>query len=318
LTWALGEVDLIKKPMSQPAVSVILPVYNGEKYLPFAIESVLAQTLEDYELIVVDDGSADATADIARSYGSRVIYAHQENRGTAGAFNHGLRLATGRHISWLSHDDMFMPEKLAAQVAVLDQSPGPAVSYTDIEIITPAGDRVTELRLPDYPQDQILRHILASGPIGMASYSICYDRRCIEEVGFYSEYWRYTQDAEMLVRLARRFPLIRVPRVLAQMRESVRPLKWEREVVLFFDHQINSIPFAEIFPELGAGVTAAERSQAYLSMGDTFAGFPYPLFRVAYSLYRRALRESPADARRLVRRMAGLYLRRRSDRRAEG
>lgn len=302
--------------MSSPTVSVILPVYNGEQYLPFAIESVLSQTLEDYELIVVDDGSADATAEIAKSYGGRVKYVHQENMGTAGAFNHGLRLATGRYISWLSHDDMFMPEKLAAQVAVLEQNPGPAVSYTDIEIITPGGDHVAEMHLPEHSQDQALRHVLTAGPIGMASYSICYDRRCIEAVGFYSEYWRYTQDAEMLVRLARRFPLIRVPRVLAQMRESVRPLKWEREVVVFFEQQINSIPFAEVFPELGAGATGAERSRAYLSMGDTMASLPDPLFRVAYALYRRALRENPSDARRLLRRMAGLYLRRRGERRA--
>jgi len=301
--------------MSQPAVSVILPVYNGEKYLPFAIESVLSQTLQDLELIVVDDGSTDSTPAIARSYGDRVRYVQQENRGTAGAFNNGLRLAAGKYISWLSHDDVFLPEKLAQQVAVLDKSSGPAVCYTDIEIIDAAGEIVTELRLPEYPQGKALRHVLTSGPIGMASYSICYDRRCIEAVGFYSEYWRYTQDAEMLARLARRFPLIRIPRILTQMRVSVRPLKWEQEVVVFFSQQLKSIPFAELFPELGADVTAAERSGAYSSIGDTFAGFQYPLYLVAYSQYRRALRENPADARRLLRRMVGLYLRRRGERR---
>jgi glycosyltransferase involved in cell wall biosynthesis len=300
--------------MSRPAVSVILPVYNGEQYLPFAIESVLSQTLQDYELIVVDDGSTDSTPAIVRSYGDRVRYVPQKNTGTAGAFNHGLKLASGKYISWLSHDDVFLPEKLAEQVAVLDKSSGPAVSYTDIEIINAAGENVTELQLPEYPLGKALRHVLTSGAIGLASYSICYDRRCIEAVGFYSEHWRYTQDAEMLARLARRFPLIRVPRILTQMRESVRPLKWEQEVVVFFSDQLKSIPFAELFPELAADITAAERSLAYLSIGDTFAGLQYPLYRVAYSQYRRALRENPADARRLLRRIVGLYLRRRGDR----
>jgi glycosyltransferase involved in cell wall biosynthesis len=301
--------------MSRPAVTVILPVYNGEQYLSIAIESVLSQTLQEYELIVVDDGSTDSTPAIARSYGDRVRYVQQKNTGTAGAFNHGLRLARGKYISWLSHDDVFLPEKLAEQVAVLDNSSGPAVTYTDIEIINASGELVTQLQLPEYPKGEALRHVLTSGVIGMASYSICYDRRCIEAVGSYSEYWRYTQDAEMLARLARRFPLIRVPRILTQMRESVRPLKWEQEVVTFFSQQLKAIPFAELFPELGTDTTAVKRSEAYLSIGDTFSGFQYPLYLVAYSQYRRALRENPADARRLLRRIVGLYLRHRGDRR---
>src|SRR5919202_5230350 len=103
--------------MSSPAISVILPVYNGEDYLRFAVESVLNQTLQDFELIVVDDGSKDSTPEIARSYGARVRYVRQENTGVAGAFNHGLRLAAGRYISWLSHDDVFLPRKLESQLA---------------------------------------------------------------------------------------------------------------------------------------------------------------------------------------------------------
>ncbi|HEX7957102.1 MAG TPA: glycosyltransferase family 2 protein, partial [Pyrinomonadaceae bacterium] len=110
--------------MSNPTVSVILPVYNGENFLRASVESVLGQTLKDYELIVVDDGSQDSTPSIAAEYGERLRYVRQENTGVAGAFNHGLRLARGRYISWLSHDDVFLPAKLERQVAAVRREAG--------------------------------------------------------------------------------------------------------------------------------------------------------------------------------------------------
>src|SRR5260221_3924635 len=136
--------------MSNPTVSVILPVYNGENYLRFAIEGALAQTLEGFELIVVDDGSKDATPQIARSYGEQIRYVRQENTGVAGAFNHGLRLATGKYISWLSHDDVFLPEKLEKQLAALRRVGEPAVCYCDVQIIDSAGSVTVEYELPEY------------------------------------------------------------------------------------------------------------------------------------------------------------------------
>src|SRR5438105_2939631 len=236
--------------MNSPAVSVILPVYNGEQYLRFAIESVLDQTLRDFELLVIDDGSKDSTPEIARVSDPRVRYVRQENTGVAGAFNHGLRLSRGRYISWLSHDDVFLPEKLERQVAALERLAGPAVCYTDAEMINSAGEVVAECRVPEYGRGEVLRHVLTAAPIALASYSICYDRRCVEEVGFYSERWRYTQDAEMLARLARRFPLVRVPEPLVRVREhedrGVRSGNWAREVVRFYRASLASTPFEEL------------------------------------------------------------------------
>jgi glycosyltransferase involved in cell wall biosynthesis len=296
--------------MSDLTVSVILPVYNGENYLRFAVESVLAQTLRDFELIVVDDGSKDSTPELMRAYGDpRVRYVRQQNTGVAGAFNHGIRIARGRYISWLSHDDRFMPEKLERQVGALAACAGPAVSYTDVQMIDSRGCVITEYRLPEHGREELLRNVMSCGLVCMASYSVLYDRRCVEEVGPYSERWRYTQDAEMLMRLARRFPLVRVPELLMQVREhegrGIRSEKWEREVVEFYSEHLGKLPFEELFPESGA--SGRERSEGYLKVGDTFAIQPFPLYRVAFSQYRRALRENPADAARLLRRMAGLY-----------
>ncbi len=297
--------------MSNPTVSVVLPVYNGENYLRFAVESVLEQTFRDFELIVVDDGSKDSTPEIARGYGERVRYVRQDNTGVAGAFNHGIRLARGQYVSWLSHDDRFHPSKLERQVEALKPLGVPAACFTDIEMIDSRGEVVTEHRLPEYERGETLRHVLTGGPVCSACYSLMLDRRCVEEVGPYSETWRYTQDVDMLSRLVRRFPLLRVPGALMQVREheerGIRSEKWAEEVPRFFRERIASIPFEELFPEHGAGASKAERSASYLWLADTLSAQPFPIYTVAFSQYRRALRENPANALLLARRMARLY-----------
>lgn len=289
--------------MSHPTISVILPVYNGENYLRFAIESVLDQTFKDFELIVIDDGSKDSTPEIARSYGEQVRYVHQENTGVAGAFNHGLRLAAGRYISWLSHDDIYLPEKLEKQLAALTRIGELAVCYGDVQIIDSTGSVIGDYETPEYDRDQVLRHVVTGGPVGSACYSIMYDRRCIDEVGQYSEYWQYTQDAEMLARLTRRFPLVRIPEALVQVREheerGVRSVKWEREALRYFKHQLRSIPLEELFPELGVDATRSDRGLALEWLGAELMTKPYPIYLAALTQFRRAALRRPRSAFRL-------------------
>jgi glycosyltransferase involved in cell wall biosynthesis len=284
-------------PMGEPTVSVILPVYNGENYLRIAIDSVLAQTQPGVELLVVDDGSRDSTPEIARSYGNRLRYVRQDNTGVAGAFNHGLRLARGRYVSWLSHDDRFLPTKLERQVAALERVGTPAVCYTDLQIIDARGEVMSEETLPEPLPNELVRQVLTGGPILSASYSVVYDRRCVDEVGGYDASWRYTQDAEMLLRLARRFPLVRVPGALMQVREhdrrGVRSKNWEREVVRFFHEKLDETPLAELFPELGPEPAKRERLWAQRWLADVLASRALPLCLAAYPRYLRLLRENP-------------------------
>lgn len=283
--------------MRKPAVSVILPVYNGEKYLRFAIESVLNQTFRDYELIVVDDGSIDRTPAIAREYGERLRYVRQENTGASGAFNHGVQLASGRYISWLSHDDVFMPAKLEKQIAAISRTTEPSACYTDIQMIDSRGRVFLDRRLPEHSRQEALRNVLTGGPICMASYSLLYDRRCIDEVGMYSSKLRYTEDVDMLARLARHFPLIRVPEIQMQVREhrqrSIRSKNWEREVAKYFPERLNTIPIQELFPDTRP-VTKIERAKAFLWLADRLATVPIPVYqRIARGQYLRALSERP-------------------------
>lgn len=106
--------------MTQPLISVMIGVYNAERYLAEAIDSVLAQSYRPLELIVVDDGSDDGSADLARTYGDALTYAHQENAGNGSARNHAVRLASGELFAFLDADDRFLPEKLEHQFAELE------------------------------------------------------------------------------------------------------------------------------------------------------------------------------------------------------
>jgi glycosyltransferase involved in cell wall biosynthesis len=108
---------------SNPLISVILPVYNGQRYLAEAIASVLAQTYRPVEIRVIDDGSTDHSAEVATSFASSVQYFYQTNGGIGAARNRGVDLARGSFFAFLDHDDLWVQEKLAYQMAAFDRDP---------------------------------------------------------------------------------------------------------------------------------------------------------------------------------------------------
>ena len=112
-----------------PAVSVIIPVYNGAAQLPVTLASVTAQRFRDLEVIVVDDGSTDASAELAEQSGARVV--RQSNRGPAAARNAACAIASGRYLAFLDADDHWMPEKLAASVAALEEKTDAVLAFSN-------------------------------------------------------------------------------------------------------------------------------------------------------------------------------------------
>src|SRR5690348_13396065 len=106
-----------------PRVSVVIPSYNSAQYVGAAIESVLVQTVPDVEILVVDDGSKDATREVVARYGDRARYLYQENAGVAVARNHGIRESSGEWIGFLDADDTWLPQKLERQLAALAAAP---------------------------------------------------------------------------------------------------------------------------------------------------------------------------------------------------
>ncbi|MFN2557378.1 MAG: glycosyltransferase family 2 protein [Nitriliruptorales bacterium] len=128
---------------SQPLVSIGLPVYNGASYLDRAIATILAQDLSDFELIISDNGSTDASPDIARSYARedpRVRFLRSEqNRGASWNFNRVVELASGPYFKWVAHDDEHAPTYLSRCVAALEAQPGAVLSHTQTVTIDAAG-----------------------------------------------------------------------------------------------------------------------------------------------------------------------------------
>jgi hypothetical protein len=116
-------------------VSVTIPTYNRAGMLPEALDSVLAQTYRDFELIVIDDGSTDETPTVMARYGTRVRYVRQPNGGLGAARNAGLRLATGKYVAFLDSDDAWFDFKLALQVALLEAMPDVGFLFTEFTIL---------------------------------------------------------------------------------------------------------------------------------------------------------------------------------------
>ncbi len=114
------------------SVSVVIPLYNAEEVIAETIQSVLAQTWTDREILVIDDGSTDGSAAVVKSFGNQVQYHAFENGGVAKARNRGIAIARGRYIALLDHDDLWAPTKLAKQVAVLDARPEVGLVTTGI------------------------------------------------------------------------------------------------------------------------------------------------------------------------------------------
>jgi glycosyltransferase involved in cell wall biosynthesis len=118
--------------MTPPVVSCIVPCFNGERYLGEALRSILAQTYRPLEIIVVDDGSTDGSADVVRGFGADVRYHRQANRGPAGACNTGVALATGAYVAFLEQDDLWMPEKTQRQLIAFEANPALEYCVTHI------------------------------------------------------------------------------------------------------------------------------------------------------------------------------------------
>lgn len=194
-------------PAASPRVSIVIPVYNGADYLREAVESALAQTYPDVEVIVVNDGSRDggATEAIARSFGDRIRYLSKENGGVSSALNAGIAAMTGEYFSWLSHDDLYLPDKVATQVAALEPGGLPCVLYGDYEFIGPSGEPLGPKHVTTRGQPMRVA-LLAGDPVNGCT--VLVPRACFDAVGTFDTSLRTVQDYDLWFRMAKRFPFV--------------------------------------------------------------------------------------------------------------
>ena len=200
-----------------PLVSAIIPVYNQERYLRLAIDSVLAQTFRDFELLVVDDGSTDTTPEIIASYGDRLRSFRKPNGGGASALNFGIREAQGKWIAWLSSDDLWEPTKLARQIAALERRPSAAFCHADAYVIDSEGGIRERQFLPN-PSTRRARMLLLIRGCFINGLTVLIRRDVFDEVGLFDEEDRLAYDYDMWFRIAPRYDFVHVPEPLARYR----------------------------------------------------------------------------------------------------
>ncbi len=190
--------------MRIPKVSVIIPTFNRADLLAQAIDSVLSQSYTDFELIVVDDGSTDATQALLSRYRGRIRYLFQENRGVSAARNLGIKVARGRYICLLDSDDLWLRDKLKEQIRLMKGDPKIRVSYTD-EVWIRGGKRVNQGKRHRKYSGWILRKLLPLCLISPSSVMI--ERGVFEEVGLFDESFPVCEDYDLWLRIGSRMPI---------------------------------------------------------------------------------------------------------------
>lgn len=208
----------------KPLITTVIPVYNGSNYLAEAINSAVSQTYAPSEIIVVNDGSDDdgATESIARSYGNRIRYMRKTNGGVASALNAAILEARGDYISWLSHDDIYTPDKLERQVSTLEALPSNqrrrAIIYSDFSVFYSDVGRScgSVRRLLDLADDSFRFWLTLESSLHGCTLLI--PRPAFEECGMFNEALRYTQDYDLWFRFAARYSFVHVPSVLVHSR----------------------------------------------------------------------------------------------------
>ncbi len=178
-----------------------MSVYNGERWLGEAVESVLGQTLADLELIVVDDGSTDGTAAIlAGCRDPRLRVSRERRAGLTASLNRGLRLATAPLLARLDADDVALPERLARQAAFLDSHPEVGLLGTGCHEVSPSGEIIATYRPPE-GDAEIRRALIRRNPFVHSS--VMMRRLTLEAAGLYDESLPVAQDYELWLRMSR-------------------------------------------------------------------------------------------------------------------
>lgn len=181
-------------------ISVVIPAYNSAPFLREAIQSVLNQTLPPAEVLVVNDGSTDATAEIAESFGGPVRCLSQLNQGLSAARNRGISEARGEFIALLDADDCWLPGKLASQVELLRKQPAAVASFTLTEYVDRSGRVVRTSVAPRY-NDMVEALLLFSCVIGPPSAGLI-RRTAFDRVGLFDTRFSQCADWDMWLRLA--------------------------------------------------------------------------------------------------------------------
>jgi glycosyltransferase involved in cell wall biosynthesis len=303
--------------MSNSPLSVLMPVYNCERYLDEAIWSIRRQTFCEFELVVVNDGSTDRSLEIVREHAAcdeRIILLDTKNGGIVSALNAGLAVCRGKYIARMDGDDVALPNRFSSQIDFLERHPAIGVVGGWATVIDENGAQTGAIRLPTSSTQ--INASLVNGEYAMLHPTLMMRLECLVKIGNYDASFRYAEDLDLLLRLGEVTELANLSRTVLSYRRrgaSMSDLgashypEWDAKALLAARSRGRKISGRSLaraaeriswtalesgdFPE---GLRQAWRSMHYAPLTEVG---PRALARVGYRWIRDQLRQRPALSR---------------------
>ena len=313
-----GWIQRTSSAMKNPKASIIIPAYNHEKYIGEAIQSVLDQTFEDFELIIINDGSSDNTeAEILKFRDERIRYYSQENRGLSATLNRGLELARGKYFNFLPSDDAFFPEKLETQLKNFEEDPGLGLVFAYPQLVDAEGREIKDdpaaqwAIVPYETKEEIFPALFERDFLSAPSALI--KMECFRRAGHFDESLKTAQDYDMWMRILRYNDLRLIKKPLLKYRwhgenstyQATPETELERTKVLLKAYK--DLAIEDIFPSLRhrkdtlAYAEAYEKLASYIGKSEIPALIPIAQIYgdVGRSLVQKALNLPEIDEKRM-------------------
>jgi hypothetical protein len=201
--------------MPNPLVTVVTPSYNQGHFIRATIESVLSQDYPDLEYIIMDGGSTDATASVAKDYARRLTFISEKDRGQSHAINKGFHMAKGTILAWLNSDDLYLPGSTRTAVEAFSRNPGAGAVYGEGYLIDYSGEKSTRFPCTEAFNLWKLAHLSDY----ILQQTVYFRKDVLDEVGLLDEDLHYTMDWDLLIRIGMKYPLEHVPEFMGCLRE---------------------------------------------------------------------------------------------------
>ena len=288
--------------MPRPLVSIITPVFNGERYLSEAIDSALSQTYSNFELLIVNDGSSDNSQEIIKPYltDKRIHYFEKTNGGVASARNYALRHAQGEYIAFLDQDDKWLPNKLTLQVNYLESHNDVGLYYAKQQVVDTDG-LAFSFDWPTGVTGSCLREVFQRNQITILTTLV--RKSAIDEAGFFNEALSGTDDYDMWMRILLKHPIHFDNTVLAEYRlhdtnvslDSFKMTIRDLETITTF---LSSHP--ESKPIIGPAIIRARLFELNVQLAAWYA-WKNKNFKQARLHYLASIRQKPLYIRSYIR-----------------
>ena len=244
--------------MDHPMISIITPTFNRADFIIKALESVKVQTYENFEHIIVDDGSTDDTRERLKPFlkDPRFHYFYQENQGQSTARNLALSKMRGEFVCFLDSDNFWVHDKLADQISILYEKPGVDVVYGDLITINQAGEEMSRQNIPRFSGSislQMLKDNCVSMNTAMAR------RKCFDELGGMSGKYRVADDYDLWLRFSARYRFQYVPQYFAYYRVMEKQISSDKSA-RFAANELIINDFRKNFPD---ALTSAEFAEGF-------------------------------------------------------